>query len=83
MTRTFSQLLRKMTTQEQAEVEAFAAFLLARRKLRKIRVRTDDLSTQELTQLVADSGSFAWLDAEEEDVYSIQDGDPVQWPSKS
>jgi hypothetical protein len=34
---------------------------------------------QELMQLVMESGSFDWLDAKEEDVYSIEDGEGVKW----
>jgi len=43
----------------------------------------DDISVQELTELVAASGSFDWLNAEEEDIYSLEDGEAVQWPSPS
>ena len=81
MTKAFSQLFQKMTAQEKAEVEDFAAFVIARRRLRRLRVRTDDISTQELMQLVSDSGSFAWLGSEREDVYSVKDGAAVQWPN--
>jgi hypothetical protein len=70
-----------MTAQEKAEVEDFAAFVIARRRLRRLGVRTDDISTQELMQLVSDSGSFAWLNSEREDVYSVKDGAAVQWPN--
>ena len=77
-----SKLLQSLTLAEQAEVETFAAFLLARRKLKKHRVLTDDVSTEELLQLVTDTGGFDWLDAPEEDVYSAADGDAVQWPSQ-
>jgi len=83
MTKRFSQLLEKMTLQEQAEVEIFAAFVIASRKFRKPQVLTDDISTQEMMRLIDGSGSFDWLDAEEEDVYSIEDGEAVQWPSES
>ena len=69
-----------MTSQEQAEVETFAAFVIARRKLRNTQVLTDDISTQELMQIVEDSGSFDWLDADEEDVYSVKDGEEIEWP---
>ncbi|NAT10382.1 hypothetical protein C4E22_02350 [ANME-1 cluster archaeon AG-394-G06] len=62
-----------MTPQERAEVETVAAFVIARRKLRNLSVLTDDIPTQELMQLVMESGSFDWLDAKEEDVYSIED----------
>ena len=75
-----SKLLKSLTPAEQDEVETFAAFLLARRKVGKVRVFTNDVSTEELLQLVADSGRFEWLDAPEEDVYSAADGDAVQWP---
>ncbi len=69
-----SKLLQSLTLAEQAEVETFAAFLLARRKLKKVQVSTDDMSTEELLQLVTDAGGFEWLDAPEEDVYSA--GEP-------
>lgn len=76
-------LIKNMTPQERAEVETFAAFVIARRKLQKLQIITDDIPTQELVQLVMESGSFNWLSAEEEDVYSIEDGEAVQWPSAS
>jgi hypothetical protein len=78
-----SQLLENMAPQERAEVETFAAFVIARRKLQKLSVLTDDIPTQELMQLVTESGSFDWLDAKEEDVYSIEDGEAVKWLSES
>ena len=76
-----SQLLENMAPQERAEVETFAAFVIARRKLRNLSVLTDDISTQELMQLIMESGSFDWLDAKEGDVYSIEDGKAVKWLS--
>jgi hypothetical protein len=76
-----TQLLDEMTPQEQAEVEAFAAFVIVRRHLQHPHLLTNDISVQELTELVAASGSFDWLSAEEEDIYSIEDGEAVQWPS--
>ena len=78
-----TQLLEEMTPQEQTEVEAFAAFLIVRRQLQQPQLLTDDISVQELTELVAASGSFDWLNAEEEDIYSLADGEAVQWPSPS
>ena len=75
-----AKLLNRLTPSEQAEVETFAAFLLARRKAGKLQVSTDDVSTEELLQLVTDAGGFEWLDAPEEDVYSAADGNAVQWP---
>ena len=62
------QLLDAMTPQERAEVEAFAAFVIVRRQLQQPQLLTDDISVQELTELVAASGSFDWLSAEEEDM---------------
>ena len=77
----FTKLLEEMTPQEQIELEAFAAFLIVRRRLRQTQFLTDDISVRELTELVAASGSFDWLDAEDEDIYSLADGEPVRWPS--
>jgi len=77
-----SELLENMTPKERAEVETFVAFVIARRELQHLPVLTDDIPTQELMQLVMESGSFEWLDAKEEDVYSIEDGEAVKWLSK-
>ena len=77
-----SQLLENMAPQERAEVETFAAFMITRRKLRNLSLLTDDIPTQELMQLVMESGSFDWLDSKEEDVYSIEDGEGVKWSSE-
>ena len=82
MTKKVLQLYEKMTPQEQQEVESFVFFILARRKLRRRQFLTDDISTNELMQLVENSGSFDWLDSEFEDGYTIRDGDEVQWPKK-
>jgi len=41
------------------------------------------ISTQELMRLVMESGSFDWLDASCEDVYSSGDGEAVKWLSES
>ncbi|MBC8233958.1 hypothetical protein H8E77_30790 [bacterium] len=83
MTKRFSQLLENMTPQEQAEIEIFAAFVIASRKFRQQQVLTDDISTQKLMRLVEGAGSFDWLGAEEEDIYSREDGEAVQWPNES
>ena len=74
---TLSRLLESLTIDEQAEVETFAMFILARRKLHKLDVAAEDISAEELMRLVADSGSFDWLNAPEEDVYSVEDGKAV------
>ena len=75
-----SQLLGNMAPHEHVEV---AAFVAARRSLRNLSVLTDEISTQELMQLVMESGSFDWLDASCEDVYSSEDGEAVKWLSES
>ena len=80
MSSKLTQLLEALTPQERAEVEAFAAFVIVRRQLQQPQLLTDDISVQELTELVAASGSFDWLSAEEEDIYSLEDGEAVQWP---
>jgi len=77
MSDNFRAVLEKMTTEEQAEVETFAEYLLMRRKARKTYVLTDDVSSQELLKIADRAGSFDWLKAAEEDVYSIHDGDEV------
>jgi hypothetical protein len=77
------QLLEVMTPQERAEVEAFAAFVMVRRHIQQPQLLSDNISVQELTELVAAAGSFNWLNAEEEDIYSVEDGESVQWPSPS
>jgi len=82
MTKKLNEIIDQMTPGEQAEVETFALFLLARRKLRRHKLQADDISTQELMKLVDAAGSFDWLAAEEEDVYSITDGESVEWPVK-
>ena len=76
-----TQLLEEMTPQERAEVEAFVAFIMARQHIQQTQLLTDDISVQELTELVAAASSFDWLSAEEEDIYSLEDGEAVQWPS--
>jgi hypothetical protein len=75
------QLLEEMTPQERAEVEAFTAFIIVRRHLQQAHLLTEDIPVQELAELVAASGSFEWLRAEAEGIYTLEDGEPVQWPS--
>ena len=77
-----NQILKIMTRQEQTEVEDFAAFLLLRRQEQERRSLTDDISVRELTQLVAAAGSFDWLSVEGEDIYTVTDGEAVQWPGR-
>jgi hypothetical protein len=66
-----------MTPQERAEVEAFAAFVIVRRQPQLL---TDVISVQELTELVAASGSFDCLGDDREDVYCLGNGKTVEWP---
>ena len=80
MNQRLAQLLEKLTPEEQAELETFAAFLVVRRG-KKLQMLSDDVSTAELTQLVSDAGGFDWLDSPEEDVYSVEDGNAVRWPN--
>jgi hypothetical protein len=54
--------------------------LTVHRQFQQSQITEDDISVQELTELVATSGSFDWLDREEEDIYSQKDGEAVQWP---
>ncbi len=81
MSNRVDQLLRDMTQRERAEVEAFAAFVIARRNLMEPQVLAEEMPLEELMELVTRSGSFDWLEAEEEDIYSVQDGEAVQWPT--
>jgi hypothetical protein len=76
-------LLEELTPEEQAEVATFAMFIVARRNLPKLQLLTDDISADQLTRLVEDSGSFDWLAAPEEDIYSVEDGRAVRFQEKS
>src|SRR5712692_2119390 len=58
-----TRLLEEMTPQERTEVEAFATFVIVRCQLQRPELLTNDISVQELTNLVASSGSFDWLNA--------------------
>jgi hypothetical protein len=81
MSSKLTQLLKVKTRQERAEVEAFAAFVMVRRHIQQPQFPIDDISVQELTELVATAGNVDWLSGEEEDRYSLEDGESVQWPS--
>ena len=76
------EMLDKMSFREQEAVEAFAAFLLARKK-KKLNILWDDIPSDELMKLLDDAGGFDWLESEEEDIYSLEDGDEIEWPRKS
>lgn len=82
MTKTFEKLLSALLPDEQRELERFAAYLLLRRKISTEQSVADEISSDELMQLAMRGGSFDWL-ANEPDIYSIKDGEPVQWPKKS
>ena len=75
----FAQLLKRLTPEEETEVETFTATILARRDKQGPPMETDDISSEELMQLVTDAGGFDWLDAPEEDIYSAADGKAVEW----
>lgn len=80
MTKRISRLLDHLTPQEQSELEAFAAFLIARRTLEHAQILTDDISAEELMEFVMHSGSFDWLEDTREDGYSLANGQAVTWP---
>jgi len=82
MTNKLKELFEQMSPQEKKEIETFAIFLLTRRKLRKRNILSDDIFIEELTQLIEESGSFEWLNSKDEDVYSVRDGEAVEWPKK-
>ena len=48
-----------------------------------MKVLTDDVTSQELLRLAEDAGSFEWLSTQEEDVYSVEDGENAEWPTES
>ena len=75
----FAQLLKRLTPEEEKEVETFTATVLARRDGQELPVQVDDISSEEMIQLVTDSGGFDWLDSPEEDIYSLADGKAVEW----
>ena len=75
----FAQLLKRLTPEEETQVETFTAAILARRDKQGPPMETDDISSEELMQLVTGAGGFDWLDAPEEDIYSAADGKAVEW----
>ena len=79
MNKHLSSLLKKITPEEQQEVEDFINFLIIKRKIKKQKITINDIPSEELTKLIEKSGSFDWLDDESEDIYSLNDGIPVQW----
>ena len=77
MTKALGNLINKMTFQERKEVETFAAFIISRRKLDKNYFINNDIPINELIEVVSESGSFNWLNNDEEDIYSINDGEEI------
>ena len=75
------QLLEDMTSQERAEVEALRPLSLSGGHREQPQLVTDDISVQELTERGRLRHVLSWLNAEEEDIYSLEDGEAVQWPS--
>lgn len=39
-------------------------------------------TSDELTRLADASGSFAWLETDSEEIYTLNDGKKAQWPTK-
>ena len=81
MSKALEKILAALSYDEQLEMERFAAYLLLRRKIAAEQVLADDVSSAELMRLAMQGGGFDWL-AQEPDTYSIEDGEPVQWPQK-
>ena len=79
MTKTLANLLNEMTFQEQKKVETFAAFIISQRHSDKDYLVSNDVPINELIDVVSDSGSFNWLNNDEENIYSLNDGENVQW----
>ncbi len=83
MTDRIHQLLERLTSPEQSELEAFADFIIARRRLKHPTQLTDDLPTPELMEMVMRGGGFDWLNDEREDVSILTDGEAPAWPPAS
>ena len=81
MTKALEKLVSALSSDEQIELERFATYLLLRRKISAEQISTDDISSAELMQLAQHGGGFDWL-TDEPDIYTIDDGEPVQWPKK-
>ncbi|MBN2422900.1 hypothetical protein JXB41_06750 [Candidatus Woesearchaeota archaeon] len=79
MNKHLSSLINKITPNEEKEVENFINYLIIRRKINKYEILHDDISSDELTKIISESGSFDWLNSDKEDIYSSNDGVPVQW----
>ncbi len=79
MAKPLENLLSTLSQEEQLELKKFAAYLLLRRKFSAEQVLTNDISSAELAQFNAHGGGFDWL-AGEPEIYSLDDGEPVQWP---
>ena len=79
MNKDISSLLEKITPEEQQEVEDFINFLIVKRKIIKQKITTNDIPSEELTKLIEKSGGFDWLTDDYENIYSLNDGVPVQW----
>lgn len=76
----FHDFLKKLTPQEKAELETFAAFLIARRTLKHQENLTDEIPMTELMGLAMQSSSFDWLADAAEDIYIPTDGEEPAWP---
>jgi len=81
MSKSLEKILAALSSDEQLEMERFAAYLVLRRKIAAEQIHSDDISSEELMRLAMQGGGFDWL-AQEPDTYSIEDGEPVEWPQK-
>jgi hypothetical protein len=80
MSNNLNDYLNKLTPQEKAELETFAAFLIARRHLKHPEILPDEIPMAELMHLAMQSSSFDWLANEAEEIYSPDDGEAPIWP---
>lgn len=71
--------IEKLSVEALAEMEAFIAHMMAKKKSTAVHVAYDDISAQELMKVADASGSFDWLASPDEDRYSINEGVPVEW----
>jgi hypothetical protein len=73
-------MLVKMMNKVQAKHTP--ASRISRRASSKGERKHEEISDRELTQLASASRAHEWLRDPEQDIYSLKDGKPAQWPSK-
>jgi len=79
MSTLLSERINYLSESEISELEKFTEFLLFRRSSENNKSIDDDIPTTEIAKLISLSEGFNWLEAPEEDIYSLNDGVPVQW----